>query len=70
MFFKCENDCLQAYVEPNMVNTAKHLLCSVSYVAGSAFQVLRINVVVRCCYGVIFFNCRDCVGLLYSIIPR
>ena len=25
-FFKCENDCSHAYVEPNMVNTTKHTL--------------------------------------------
>ena len=43
MFFKCENDCSLAYVEPNMVNTAVHTLCSAWYVTGSAFQVLIIN---------------------------
>ena len=43
MFFKCENDCSHAYVEPNMVNTAICAPCSVWYVAGSPFQVLTIN---------------------------
>ena len=43
MFFKCENDCSHAYVEPNMANKAIHTLCTVSYVTGSAFQVLTIN---------------------------
>ena len=43
MFFRSENDCSHAYIEPNIVNMAILTRCSVCYVTGSAFQVLKIS---------------------------
>ena len=43
IFLRYENDCSHAYVDPNKVNTAILIRCSVSYMTGSAFQVLIIS---------------------------
>ena len=43
IFLRYENDCSHVYVDPNKVNTAILIRCSVWYVTGSAFQVLLIS---------------------------
>ena len=43
IFFRYEDNCSHAYVDPNKVNTAILIRCSVWYVTGSAFQVLIIS---------------------------
>lgn len=43
MFFRCEKNCLHAYIEPNMVSTVVLLYHIMGYVKGSSFQVLKFS---------------------------